>query len=109
MAKDRTNELLTFKFCDDDSGIKVDTRGRGGWKRRGTGPVASFIGFDGEDIITIIQGGMQSGENDLVIVYSPIDSPNYVYHQTVKFGEETDFVNDTIRKIEQEHLNGRNL
>jgi hypothetical protein len=102
MKTTEASKQLTFKMHENGYAIQVATKGEWGWKALNKFPIQSFTDKTGEDIITIIQGGMQSGENDVILVFSSVDSPLCVYRKTVRFGKEADFINQSLRLIEQE-------
>lgn len=80
------------------------TYGVGEWKVRNKdfemfGYETSFT--DGENQITIIRTCMQSGDTDVVVVYSEIDGYNYVEQEKVRTKQVAQAIRNMLFTIEQ--------
>ena len=85
-----------FKYSDDR--LHLIQNDRGEW-HEGIHSTAGdeFIGFDGENMLTIIVMGMQSGDYDAVVVHSSIDSPSRVGQS---IGKNVDVaVNEAVEQV----------
>ena len=101
--------MLNFRYNEDKYAFEIATNGRGEWKplhRVNRGYSQEFIGFGGENQITILSSGMQSGITHIVVVFSSVDSYHKVYEVNVNRRSgpqaETDAVNEIVRKYELE-------
>lgn len=98
--------MLKIAIAEDYEDATVIENDRGNWKYVQTVHAAatssySFIGFGGENIITVHLMGMQNGKIDVVVVHNVCDNPIRVSHDCKKVGftgheEMNVFVNDLI-------------
>lgn len=98
--------LLSIEYMDEEgmTKIKIKNPGRGTWKRmEADGCYAEmFLGFEGEDQLTICRSSMQSGQDDIVLVFSPVDGTQSVHHKCVDFCDVEGTINEMLRQVEKE-------
>ena len=89
--------MLKFKVTTDGK-IEVDENDRGEWVEAKEGLAhAEFIGFDGENTLTVIPMSMQSGIWDVVVVHSMVDSPSRVSRATGR--NLDDAINKAVKRV----------
>lgn len=96
--------MLTLKVSETCKIAVVDP-GEGHWKKKITalaGYHTVLVGMDGECQLTILRSAMQSGDEDVVLVFTQVDGPNIVRQKTFKFQDVEKGVNELLREIEKE-------
>lgn len=59
----------------------------------------TFVGFGGENVVTVHLMTMQSGRSDVVVVHSPVDGYHQVVHESALTGFDVDALNDFINGL----------
>lgn len=112
--------MLKFRYNENTYGFEIAENGRGKWKplhRKSVGYSQEFMGFDGEDQITILSSGMQSGITHIVVIFSAVDSYHKIFTTEVNRHQpgcespqaEADAVNLILRSYETANLRGLDL
>lgn len=100
--------MLQFRFNQEKYTFEIAQNSRGEWKplhRTNRGYSQEFIGFGGEQQISIFSSGMQSGICHVMVIFSSVDSYHVMYQENVNYrtggpGCEADAVNRMIRQHE---------
>jgi hypothetical protein len=88
--------MLKFKVYPLGSLIKIEDSGRGEWTELSEN---IFSGFGGENRIYVILSHMQSGDVDIVIVFSTIDCPSIVFKKNISDRIELEkTINDYLKE-----------
>lgn len=96
--------MLKIAIAEDYCTAEITQNDRGEWRYVEVPNLSdnvhyTFIGFGGENTITIHLMTMQSGKTDVVIVYGCVDGYFETRHKCINCGFSYEILNDEINKM----------
>jgi hypothetical protein len=96
---------MAFKISyEDESEIILETNDEGKWKHIGTPTVDVFVGYDGENTVTIQYSLMQDSSADILVTHSQCDCDMTIKHVKIRSATEAK-ITATINQMIKELLN----